>query len=91
MRTSLKKELGRHIYEHLIKELPFIKVKLTGHELNVLVATIARWFVDEGADPILLARAVIKIMNGEDIELESCKKEDSLIDFDVSDLISDKD
>lgn len=66
MRKSVRENLGLHLYNHLIKELPFIKGKLTNPELNMLVACMAKWFVDEGADPILLAKAVIKIMNEEE-------------------------
>lgn len=65
MRKQLREDLGMHLYTHLVKELPFIRSKLTNAEINMLVNCMAKWFVDEGADPILLAKAVIKIMNEE--------------------------
>lgn len=58
--------MARHLYDHLVKELPFVRIKLTGTELNMLIGAMSKWLCEEGADPITLAKAVIRVMREED-------------------------
>lgn len=65
-RKKLRAEMGNHLYAHLLKEVPFIRGRLSNAELNEIVHSVAGWFCDAKIDPLTLARVVIRSQQEDD-------------------------